>query len=98
MKVTTLLAVTCLSFLALGAPCRVHAQTWEFLFEDLSWPEASNPLNGELGGSIDSFAETGMDLDTSADGFWSFLFTDLSWPEDTLSMEGVPSLGISAGE
>ena len=83
MKATILLVTACLPFLVLVAPVRAHAEMWDYLFEDLSWPEARVSVSGGLGASIGGDIGAGTDSGASGQGsFWGYLFTDLSWPND----------------
>ncbi|MDD4287233.1 MAG: hypothetical protein PHN33_02670 [Candidatus Peribacteraceae bacterium] len=97
MNATNLLTIVCLSFLTLGVPGLAHAATWDFLFTDLSWPEAGNPVGGGVNASIGSFTSVGTQGGTSGQGSnWDYLFTDLSWPEETSPVSGT-SQGGSIG-
>lgn len=82
------LGIVCCGTLAIGVPFGAHAETWDFLFEDLSWPSEADPVSAGFGGSIDSFAEAGMTTGFSSNGFWEFLIPEIEWPDDLLSIDG----------
>ena len=101
MKATTLLTIACLSLLTFSVPVQAHAVTWDYLFEDLSWPEANNPVNGgvnvSFGGTSGNSTGVGIQGETSGqDRFVQYLFTDLAWPEKTSPVSGM-SQGGSIG-
>lgn len=66
------------SVLLVVTPVSASAQSWDYLFEDLAWPDASSVVGGPgIGGS----AQSGGSGDAQGSGFYDYLFSDLSWPD-----------------
>ena len=73
----------CLLVCALGMPHRTHAESWEYLFTDLSWPEESPPLgNGGWAEFVGSYAG-GSAGNQETGSYFDYLFADLTWPEES---------------
>jgi len=82
---------SCSSFLALASvvvsltvlPTAVHAQSWGYLFTDLTWPDSSNPVRDGAGLTFGNSAGSALEVSSAGEGsdFGGFLFSDLTWPD-----------------